>query len=207
MSKRRNVPSWSNRVKRVKRRDIIGTGAKTTSPGSFVYIDIEREQDIQSKSEQITIDNEFYLTAKEENELEESIDSSADGLRDSLMGVLSQIVGYEKATGQIEAVARDILDTEVEHDSSVYEIVQAVGQLDVLCYLTQRSKNIPKGVQRHFMRRASRIFAEAMPSKIQSKEKLQRHRQLMDNIIAVSSKMGKSPEGPYISEPHKTKRR
>jgi len=202
MSKKRNVPSRVRRVRRLKRRNILGTGAKTTSPGSFVYIDVEREQHIQDESTKLVIPNQFELSVEEENALDKSIDDSAEDLRGSLMQLLSHIAGYDKATGQVEAVARDILETDVEHDNSVHAIAQAAGQLDVLCLLTQRCKNLPENVRTHFMLQSAEVIARSLPDRLTSNEKLKRHRQIMDNIIAVSRGLTKGEvQGPYISEP------
>ena len=118
------------------------------------------------------------------------------------MQLLSHIAGYDKATGQVEAVARDILETDVEHDNSVHAIAQAAGQLDVLCLLTQRCKNLPENVRTHFMLQSAEVIARSLPDRLTSNEKLKRHRQIMDNIIAVSRGLTKGEvQGPYISEP------
>lgn len=203
MTKKRNVPSLVRRVKRVQRRKIFGAGAKSTSPGSFVYIDIAREEKRLEEESRIVIENEFTLSADEENKLEKSIDDTAFALRGSLTQLLSTIAGYDKATGQIEAIARDILETDVEHDNSVQSIAQAATQLDVLCLLTQRCKNLPAKVRDHFMLHSAQVIAGSLPDRLISQEKLSRHRQFMDNIIAVSQRMSSGEplqQGPYISE-------
>lgn len=204
MSKKRNVPSRVRRVKRLKRRNLFGTGAKSSSPGSYVYIDVEREQKLQDEAELLIIPNEFQLSVEDENALEQAIDGSADALRESLMTVLANIAGYDKATGQVEAVARDILETEVSHDNSVQSIAQVAGQLDILCLLTKRCTNMPESVRDHFMMQSAQVMAALLPDKLLTQDKLSRHRQIMDNIIAVSRRMsqqGNDVQGPYISEP------
>lgn len=203
MKQKRNVPSLVRRVKRVKRRELLGTGAKATSSGSFVYIDIEREEALIEKESHIPIQNEFNLSVAEENDLEQDIDGRADALREALMPLLATIAGYDKATGQIEAIARDILETDVEHDNSVQSLAQVVTQLDVLCLLTERCKNMPKSVRRRFMLHSAQVMAAALPDKLTAQDKISRHRQFMDNIIAVSQRMsnGQPVQGPYISEP------
>lgn len=202
MSKKRNVPSRVQRVRRLKRRNLFRTGTKATSPGSVVYIDVEREQQLQEQSTRLVIPNQFELSVDEENALDRSIDDSADILRESLMTVLSNIAGYDKATGQVEAIARDILETDVEHDNSVQSIAQAAGQLDVLCLLTERCKNVPKNVRQHFMLQSAEVIARSLPDRLTSHDKLKRHRQIMDNIIAVSRGLTNGDnQGPYISEP------
>lgn len=201
MSKKRNVPSRVRKVKRVKHRDLFGTGAEATLPGSFVYIDIDHEEERIRAESEIHIQNQYELSVDEENQLEQDIDDNAELLRTAMLPLLTTIAGYDKATGEIEAIARDILETDVEHDNSVQSIAQAVTQLDILCLLTQRCKNMPESVRTHFMTHSAQVIAEALPARLTSQDKLKRHRQFMDNIIAVSKRMSQEPkQGPYVSE-------
>lgn len=200
MTKKRNVPSRVRRVKCVKSRNLLRAGAKETSPGSFVYIDIDRAQQSQENAAQINILNEFSLSDSEENKLEESIDSTADLLRGSLLTTLSNIAAYDKASGQVEAIARDFLETEVQHDSSVHAIAQVTAQLDVVCLLAKHCGNIPEHIREQFMSHAAMTLANDLPNKFATGDKVQRHRQYMDNIIAVSKRVSEgNPQGPYVT--------
>lgn len=206
---KRNVPSRIRQVKRVKSRKLFQTGAKVTSPGSFVYIDVEREQERLAKEQQINIINEFTLSDDEENMLERNIDSTADRLRGSLLQTLTNIAAYDKASGQVEAVARDVIETEVEHDSSVQTIAQITAQLDVLCLLASRAENMPENIRQQFMMHAAQTLAADLPNRFGVGDKIQRHRQYMDNIIAVSKRMANSGEvqGPYVTGQPEPRRR
>lgn len=201
MTKKRNVPSRVRQVKCVKRRKLFKTGAKETSPGSFVYIDVDRAQQSQDHAAKINILNEFSLSDAEENKLESSIDNTADILRNSLLTTLTNIAAYDKASGQIEAIARDFLETEVQHDSSVHAIAQVAAQLDVVCLLAKQCGNIPDHIREQFMSQAAVTLANDLPNKFITGDKVQRHRQYMDNIIAVSKRVSQgNPQGPYVTE-------
>lgn len=201
MGKKRNVRNRVLRVERVKFRNLFRTGAKVTSPGSFVYIDVPAAEKQQAKATELFVDNEFYVSDSEANAVEDRIDSIADSLRNTLLGTLSSIAGFDKASGQIEAIARDVLETDVEHDNSVQDIIQTTAQLDVLCYFIKNSTNIPKNIRSYFMKRGAAALAETLPSRLINSEKLQRHRQYMDNVIAVTKQRsaGHLGEGPYIT--------
>lgn len=205
MTKKRSVPRSIRQVRRVKSRNLFRTGPKSPSPGSFVYIDVPKAKKDYENSIKYTIENEFSLSDSEVNSLDSGIDATANDIRDSLMLTLTGLAGYDKASGQIEAVARDFLETEVEHDSSVHTLVQVTAQLDVLCLLASRFKNIPEDVRTNFLIQSATALALDLPAKLVATAKVDRHKQHMDNMIAVVKQravgngVAPQPEGPYIT--------
>ncbi len=185
-----------NKVKSVKRRRRLLTGLDANQPGDFVYIDVEREEQARREREKIVIQNHYEMDAAEEQRITFDIDSAADALRDSMLNTLGNIAGYDKASGQVEAVARDFLESDVETDSSVHVVAQSVARLDVLCLLAQRTLNVPPEIKQEYMLNAARILTQVLPEQIHEAGKVQRHKQLFDNMRAVSKRVG-SESGPY----------
>lgn len=189
---------FPKKVKCVRFRKSYRTGPKETSPGSFVLIDVEREERDARERAQYTVQNQVDFSDEQVNQLEQDIGDTSTAIRDALLNLLSNIAGYDKATGEVEAIARDFIETEVEHDTSVQAIAQTVAQMDVASLFIKNALNIPEAIKEEMMRNCANVFANSMPTSIAAAQKLERHRHFFDNMVAAQKRAGREP-GPYIT--------
>lgn len=73
-------------------------------------------------------ENVLDLSQDQISEVRESINSMADGFRSHFLETLiPTLLGFDIAAGETEAIARDILDTDVEIDSETVDYMERVG--------------------------------------------------------------------------------
>ncbi|UAW96147.1 hypothetical protein MPK64_gp003 [Erwinia phage pEa_SNUABM_16] len=109
-----------------------------------------RLNEIRSRHNKDHISPENVFTVSDEviDGALDSIDSYSETFREYLMHhVFSPILGFDIAAGEVEAIAKDCLKTDLEIDSELVPYIERVGLANVLGAMLTKSQSVPEQVR------------------------------------------------------------
>lgn len=93
-------------------------------------------------------ENVFTVNDAIIDETLDSVDSHSKAFRDYLLHqVFSPILGFDIAAGEVEAIARDCLKTELEIDSELVPYLERIGLANIIGVMLAKSESVPEAVR------------------------------------------------------------
>ncbi|QZE59247.1 hypothetical protein MPK66_gp003 [Erwinia phage pEa_SNUABM_2] len=102
----------------------------------------------RKNKDHLSPENVFSVTDEVIDGALDSIDAYSETFRDYLMHhVFSPILGFDIAAGEVEAIAKDCLKTDLEIDSELVPYIERVGLANVLGVMLSKSNSVPESVR------------------------------------------------------------
>lgn len=93
-------------------------------------------------------ENVFTVSAEVIDGTLDSVDEHAQTFRDYLLHqVFSPILGFDIAAGEVEAISKDCLKTDLEIDSELVPYIERVGLANIIGVMLSKSQSVPESVR------------------------------------------------------------
>lgn len=149
----------------------------------------------RNKQDETGPENVFDVTPEQIDREVNAIDRKSRKIRKLLLGnIVSNMLGYDIAAGETEAIARDCLQTAIEIDDELVPYMERIGLANILGSFLHDSKFIPESVKSDVLKDLMIKWMDDVRNEGKNKQKSQFLRRLKHEYEDLIAK----PSGPSL---------